>query len=443
VRGRSTIDADWTERYFARLLAVAVGVAAAVRGVYVLRDHRALIGGDGFDYVLSANRIAHGLGYTSAFGEVGKPIAHHPPGWVTVLAVVNWLGPDSQRADQLVCVIIGLGVVLVAGLVGRRLFNARVGLVAAVLAAIYPGFWLLDGNILSEPLGLLLVGVFTLAVAAFHGRPTMSRVLVVGSLCGILALVRSEQIALVFLVVAPVVLMARTLSFRRRVALLTVAASMTALMIAPWAIYNSTRFNDPVLLSTNDGSLLLLGNCPPASYEGPELGYYVQVCGFRLAKQHPKFDRSQLDSLARHEAVHNITANLDKMPRVVPARFGRMLAVFHPSQTVGFVATWMTTGTGLIWAWVLSYLLLLPFALIGGISARRERRFILPLLGPFVIVVVSVGISYGEPRYHSPSDLSAVVLAAAGIDWLLRRFRPSLSPGNDATTEPFETRTGD
>jgi hypothetical protein len=36
--------------------------------------------------------------------------------------------------------------------------------------------------------------------------------------------------------------------------------------------------------------------------------------------------------------------------------------------------------------------------------------------------VVNVAISYGEPRYHTMSDLGIIVLAAAALEELLRRF---------------------
>ena len=140
-------------------------------------------------------------------------------------------------------------------------------------------------------------------------------------------------------------------------------------------------------------------------------------------------DRSQVDRVARNAAVDNIVHNLDKLPVVVPARFGRAFAVFRPSQTVGFVASWMTTGREPIWAWVISYWFLVPLAVIGAIHVRRTRAYVLPLVGPIVIVCVSVAISYGEPRYHTPSDLGVVVLAALGLDRVVARITRRSSDG--------------
>lgn len=430
----------WLEQHFGRCVAGAVVLAAAVRLFYVLRDARWIIGGDGFDYHLSSLRLADGLGYTSPWAqELGRPYAQHPPGWVTVLGGVSWLGGRSQEAHQLTGAAIGLGIVVVAGLVGRRYFDAPVGVLAALLAAIYPGFWLLGGNILSEPLALLLVGIFMLLVADLRDRPTLLRALVIGLLLGVLALTRAEELALLLLVVAPVLLMARTLAWRTRIVYLLVAVVACGATIAPWATYNTSRFADPVILSTNGGGLLLVGNCPPSSYRGDWIGFFDKTCRHELTLAHPGLDRSQIDTLSRRRALENLVDHAGRLPVVVPARLGRMLALYNPSQTVDWVANWMTTGTAPIWAWVASFWVLLVLAAFGVVRALRTGVFLLPLAAPLVIAVVLAAVSYGEPRYHSVADLGIIVLASAGLRALVLRARHERAP---LTTAACGTRRG-
>ncbi len=415
------------EQQFGGMLGAVVALGAAVRLTYVLTDHRKLIGGDGYDYHLSALRLADGLGYTVAFGDLGAPTAHHPPGWVTFLGAVSWLGARSQEDHQLATVAVGLVVVALTGLVGRRYFNARVGLVAALIAAVYPGFWVLEGNMLSEPLALAFLGCFLLVVADLRDRPTLARSVLLGVISGLLALTRSEELALLILVVAPVLVLAGAVSMRRRIAYFAVVLMSCGAVIMPWTLYNTTRFEEPFLLSTNDGASLLAGNCAPATYAGVKLGWYDTTCALRIAQQHRTLDRSQLDSLDRDQAIRNTMDHVGRMLVVVPARFGRLLAVFRPSQTVGWVAVWMTTSTGLIWAWVASFWLILVLGIVGAIRARRSGVFILPLLGPVIaaIAVTAIG-NIDHLRYHTLADLGIIVLAAAAIDsWSARPTRPS------------------
>ena len=409
------------ERSFRPLLGITVAFAAVLRVVYVLVDARVFPAGDGWSYHFEALRLADGLGYTSSTGDIGAPIAHHPPAWVTVLGAVSWLGGRSLLWHQLVTVALGLGVVLLAGLVGRRYFGARVGLIAVGFAAVYPGFWLLEVDVLSEPLALVLVGVILLLIADLRDRPTMLRSVGVGVVGGLLALTRSEQLAILVVVVVPLLCMARSLSWRQRLARMLAMSVACVVVIAPWAMYNSTRFEDPVVLSTNGGTLLLIGNCSPTSFSGDRLGFYDTNCNLRLAQQHPNFDRSQLDSLARSTAFSNIHENVGRLPVAVPARLGRLLAAFRPDQTVGWVAGWMGMETSLIWAWVVSFWALLLGAIAGVVLAVRRRVYFWPLAAPFVISVAVAAISYGEPRYHTPADLGIIVLAALALDALLRR----------------------
>src|SRR4029450_7517122 len=99
-------------------IATAVALGAAVRFAYLLHGAPEMPLSDGFTYHLSALRLADGFGYTSPVGDVGAPLGHQPPGWVTLLAAVSEAGGRSWRAHQVTGLVIGLGVILMAGLVG-------------------------------------------------------------------------------------------------------------------------------------------------------------------------------------------------------------------------------------------------------------------------------------------------------------------------------------
>jgi 4-amino-4-deoxy-L-arabinose transferase-like glycosyltransferase len=249
---------------------------------------------------------------------------------------------------------------------------------------------------------------------------------------GLLALTRSEQLALLVIVVVPLLLAARSLTTGQRVLRIVLAFVACIAVLVPWTVYNESRFKEPVLLSTNGGALLLLGNCPPATFSGEKLGFYDVSCLSRIGLGHPNFDRSQVDKEARSVAFSNIHANVGRLPVAVPARIGRMLALFRPSQTVHWISQWMAMEPELIWAWVGSYWVLLVGAVAGGVVAHRQRRYYWPLAAPFVLAVVTTAVSYGEPRYHTPADLGIIVLASVAVDHLLRpraaRARPEEQP---------------
>lgn len=420
-----------------------MAVGLAIRLAYVLTDDRLLPGGDGFAYHFEALRVADGRGYTTwQPGAAGEPLAHHPPGWVTLLAAWVALGGRSFVSQQLLGISLGIVMIVLVALVGRRYVSPRAGVVAAFLAAIYPGFWLVEANILSEPLGLVLLAGLLLGLAWFRDAPGLGRGVAVGALLGLLALVRSEQAALLVLVVAPAVLTSRALSLRRRLLVLGAATATMVALLAPWAIFNQTRFEEPVVLSASGGFTLLAGNCDPYTFEGERIGFFDTRCSLRLLTRNPDLDQSQNDRMLRSEALTNIEANASDLPRVAVARYGRAVAVFRPGQTVGFVATWMGTGTTPIWAWVASFWVLLVLAVVGLREARARGTWLLPLLGPIALALFLIGVTYGEPRYHNPADLPIIVLAATGLVRLVPARRPQPSEAL-APTEPTEPVTAD
>jgi 4-amino-4-deoxy-L-arabinose transferase-like glycosyltransferase len=407
-----------TDGRFWLAVASAVALGAVIRFVYLFHGAPTLVLGDGFGYHFEAQRIADGLGYTSPLGDVGAESAHHSPGWATLLAGVTELGGDSMRVHQMVGTVIGLGVIAIAGLVGRRYAGARVGAIAALLAAVYPGFWVIEAQILAEPLALLIGGALTLILADHWDRPSLARAVVAGAVVAALALVRSEQALLFLVAIAPVLLLNRRMSRRMRLVSTAGAALVALVVTAPWTLYNLDRFEEPVVLSTNAGSTLIAGNCA-TTYGGDRMGFYDSDCGRSQLARLRGLDRSQADREFRSAALDNIRDNLDRMPATVLARYGRTLGVFRPSQTVGFVAGWFGSATWPVWAWITSFWLLLPLAAYGCLLMRRARAFQWPLVAPLVITLLTVTVAYGEPRYHTPADLGLVVLAGVALNRLV------------------------
>jgi hypothetical protein len=141
------------------------------------------------------------------------------------------------------------------------------------------------------------------------------------------------------------------------------------------------------LLSSNSGTTLLSGNCPPVTYSGELIGFHDNRCLSGLILRMGPRDRSEGDIAARNAAFDDIIDNLDRMPGTVLARYGRTLGVVRPSQTVGYAAWWFGSATWPVWAWATSFWLLLPLAGYGYIVLRRARALRWPLVAPLVITL--------------------------------------------------------
>jgi len=67
------------------------------------------------------------------------------------------------------------------------------------------------------------------------------------------------------------------------------------------------------------------------------------------------------------------------------------------------------------------YYLLVVAAAIGLAVLRRRRAPTWILLTPIVMVAFTAGLTFGLTRFREPAELSIVILAAVGLDWIGRR----------------------
>ncbi len=119
----------------------------------------------------------------------GNRFAKYPPGWPVVLALGLALGARAWVNPALAGIAVWLTYLL-----GRKLFDARVALLAAFLTLTSPFFLLVSGSLLSHSWGLFLSLSFTLAwldsFDAARKLPAWLTVPVAGLSLGILALTR-------------------------------------------------------------------------------------------------------------------------------------------------------------------------------------------------------------------------------------------------------------
>jgi 4-amino-4-deoxy-L-arabinose transferase-like glycosyltransferase len=428
------VPARGTTRRFFAILGVILVVALGVRVAYVLGE---ATGDEQFYdaayYELQARVIVDGHGYNDPFQFLPgaphrkTPAADHPPLTVFALipgiAVGDGLGLDAEDTQTLLrfeIALVGLGVVLLIGLLGREVAGDRVGLIAAGIAAVYPYLWVSDGLIMSEAFASAAVtGALLLAYRLFR-KPSLGLALAIGLVCGLAALARAELILLAPLLALPLLYSFRKETWSRRLSVVALIAVGTLALVGPWVAFNLSRFEDTTFLSTNDGTAMLASNCDSV-YSGSGIGLTdLANC---IPKHAPKGDQSVVSRIYRDRAVDYMKDHKGEVPVVLLARIGRDWSLFRPGDMLDWNLNegrprWVT-GLGLVFY----YPLLL--AAIGGIVVmrlRKKRQW--PLLMPPLIVTVASVLSYGQTRFRSPAEPTLVVLAAIGIGALVARWWP-------------------
>lgn len=381
------------------LLGLILLVALALRLGYVfgvVGDDPAQ--GDAIYYSAQAEVLTRGDGFAHPF--TGEPAADHPPMTALLLALPSVGGGDPLFEQRIFMALLGTLAVAAIAALGRELGGPRAAVGAGVVAALYPGLWINDGLAMSEtPTALVTALLVLTTIRWWRDRAPSWLVGVVG---GFAVLTRAELGLLLALIVVPRVVSTHTRAMAAKVAIVVVAAIA---IVTPWTVRNLTAFEDPVLISTNDGLTLLGSNCDPSYNEG--LGFWHLQCAGPVAG-----DQSQVSAAYRDQAVTYIREHRDELPRVLAARLGRMASVYRPMDMV-----YLNQGEGrpqtatrlAIWAWWF----LVPAGAVGLWCLRRRRGPWLLLLMPAVAVVTVTLATYGIPRFRVPMEVA--LIAAVGV----------------------------
>jgi 4-amino-4-deoxy-L-arabinose transferase-like glycosyltransferase len=418
-------------RFWRALLLIVLAALAIRVGYVLLAKHDEPRKGDQIYYNVAANQLARGNWFTDP--RDGSQTAQHPPLTAIALAPTSWVNEQFDEngehvlAQRLTMAVFGAGVVVLIALIARTVAGDRAALLAAVIAALYPNLWMNDGLIMSETLATGAVALAILLAYRLGRQPTWPNAAWLGAAIGIAMLARAELGLLLLFMVLPVAWFIGALTVGRRLVLFVVACAGALVVVSPWLIANLTRFDEPVLFSTNDG-LTICGANNDGSWYGDGTGLWAnQGCGaYDEPLRKLGLEASTLSNDLRQQGLDYVGDHLDRLPVVVVARVARVWSLYAP----GYMADYNRGEGREVWAsWLgfASFWLLVPFAVAGAVILRRRKVPITPLMAQFVLVTFTAAVIYGLVRFRVPAEVSIVVLSAVAVDRLvgLRPVMPS------------------
>jgi 4-amino-4-deoxy-L-arabinose transferase-like glycosyltransferase len=396
------------ERVYRRLIAAVTLTGAAWRIVMLVSKwNTPLLLNDSFYYSLQASQNGRGHWYRApSIPFTDMPSAEHPPLTSLVLTPASLLSNPVawQRATM---TLLGILLIPLIAMVGRKIGGRRVGVIAAIIAATYPNIWMSDSLVMSETLSLVLVTVALLAAIRFQNRFDVVSAALCGLAVGVAGNARSEV-----LLFAPLFALIgiRTRPFGQWLQRAVVVVVVAGLAVLPWVVYNLSRFESAVYMSTNDGTTLLGANCP-LTYGGPGLGGWSILCLDTVTD--PLADDPAAQSARRREAAVNFAREHEgRLPVVASARLLRAADLYGLTDLVK-LDTGEERPEWAVWAGIASWWLLAPFAAAGWWRVRRRYGYLLAV--PVINVLVVTIVFYGAHRLRSPMEPVVVVCAASAI----------------------------
>src|SRR5688572_9919184 len=191
-RARRWSSAEVTPRELNTLLVIVL-LGFAIRVVYVVATRGYDLAGDQAEYDAIGRAAADGKWFHTTFpyGELHESAAR-PPGYMLFIGAAYTILGDSPTRVTLLQTLIGQVVIVLVWLLARRLFDARVAVVAAALAAVHPNLWQWEGRLYSEALVLPLAVLLLLLV--LDRQPTRRVLVGAGVVLGVSLLVRPTSV---------------------------------------------------------------------------------------------------------------------------------------------------------------------------------------------------------------------------------------------------------
>jgi 4-amino-4-deoxy-L-arabinose transferase-like glycosyltransferase len=389
---------------------------------------------DAVDYVDDAVSIATTGGYPDVCRcEIpgGGPTAFRPPAYPYLLAgAFKLLGVARQHSRltvaRVVAALLSMALVALIALIGARLWSRPVGALAAVFAAVYPPFLMVDSSTLSESLFIPLELAGILAVIELRrSRGAYWWAAVAGLSAGLAALTRGNGLILLIpFAVAAASATGRARRDKARTTALLVAVAIAS--IAPWTVRNAEQLHAFVPVTTEAG-YTLDGLFNSYSYAHRMVWSVPVRDAVALFRVHPPPKESAWSGDLISDALHFIGRHPASVPEAGFWNTLRLFDLYQPGYD-RLINDGLGTDHFVTHLAVYSVypLLLLAIAAMPLGVARRLPGFIWLMLG--LLLVTTVFATVGTVRYRLPIDPILLLLAAATLVELARRWSLSRRP---------------
>ena len=422
------------------MLALILVVGGALRAQQAIHGSH-YQSADERSYARLAIDIANHQHYGDATTGMSQPL-HWPPGAPFLFALAYKIHPSAHHSTQITAIrweqwVFGVLLIGVVFLLARMLAGEVAALVSAAVIALYPPFIIGTSQQLSEPLGALVLAIAVLGVAWAAREGRWWRYGLAGVALGAAVLVRADLLVAPFLVAFVLI---RPRGLKAAAAL----AAGTAIALAPWTIYASSRQHQFVPVTTGGGSALFVGTYLPGKGETfdmkrklaaetkrkvPKARHFTNPLAIpatyvldAVAKRNPSLSH---DSSLRKEGLKNIKRYVFRDPI---GWAGMMVA------KVSRMWTRYARGGAMHTSWEIRVLhILIVIASTAGLlyGLWRTRNLILAAIA--VIILWSTALHMlviSQGRYNLPLMPILVVGGVAG--WLLARRRQP-----DAIIDPW------
>lgn len=386
----------------------------------VLRIIAAVFLGDNVDELpgihdqISYNALAQNLlrsnGYSFdnnwyPFTPANTPTSHWSFIYPAYLAMIYYLFGSHPLVARLVQGIVGgVMISLLLYLIGRRIFDKYVGLIAAAIAAVYVYYIYYNVALMTETFFIVAMLLSIYICLEIYEKPTLRRWFALGIVVGFAVLLRQTV-----LFILPIFLLWLLWKLRGQVRVrhLIIPLLLVILFIIPWTVRNYMVFNQFLLLNSNSGYALYASNNPNLGNKWDSDKVVIPIPDELAGLNEAEIDRALLKLSIQYVIEDPVRYSLLTLSKV-PEYFK-----FWPtsqSSTISNVSR------------VLSFGLFLPFMVWGITSSISNwKKYIILYMFALGHTIIYL-LSWPAPRYRLPVDAILILFAGFALYNLANRF---------------------
>jgi len=359
---------------------------------------------DAIRYYKSGVEISAGKGYVAN----GAPTAYFPVGYPAFLGLIFAVFGPSLFIGKISNIILSMGILFFSYYISKRLFNSElVGRITLLVLSFYPNHIAYCSLLLSETLFLFLLLLGTmLLIEAKHG---LWLALASGTVFGLTCLVKPQAIFIpaIFFGVSQITNVRKKV-FLKHLRLFVIVHISMIITILPWVVRNYRVFNKFVLISTNGGINLVIGNNPYAT--GKITGYNDKI-------------RAMIDApneYAREMKAYTVALEyIGKQPletiRLIPKKLGYLYLRDTDGANTNIVGTrsiedkmrrplFLFKILSQFYYMLILMLFLLSIYVLFDKRRNKARAQPLPTLGLWIVIYFTFiySVFFGDSRFHFP-----------------------------------------
>ena len=357
------------------------------------------------------------------------------PLWPAIIAVIAFfLGPSDYFARLFFCGI-GSGTCVLLYLFARDVFGRPFGLLAGIIAALYPELYIFDGWLYTESLYTFLLlalcyGLYRLQRSSEGNRWWLW--IGCGILLGLLSLTRPNGLIVlgVLLVWAIVMVWVKRISWQAAARGVTTTTLLALALIAPWTLRNYLVSHTFIPVATGDG-IVLLGAYNDEVSKRP--GYAVSwinplESSPAVARPFPLFTCTAScevaqDASYREHVEQWIQEHITSMPYLLAFHF---LNMWQPDTHEADLPTDrfpQQLSSRIVLAMMRTFPIpIFILAALGLLVTFRHWRELLFVYFMILLTIAECLVFYGSARFRAPIEPMLILLAVGAMWWLTRHL---------------------